>query len=158
MMSSTHVIMGLAIGGTACAPYAMPTYLTKGSAAVAPTCTRVHMYRALGNAQLLLQHPPLQGPQWHRVLVPHCVGEEVVLGTHPNAATHHRVGVLDDDLEILAQVGDEYIHHLSPEACHVQCHVSLGSGRWNASSTLPHCLGVVGSVTPVVHRPTAFGQ
>ena len=33
-----------------------------------------------------------------------------------------------------------------------------GSGQWNSCSTLPHCLGAVGSGTRVIHCPTAWGQ
>ena len=33
-----------------------------------------------------------------------------------------------------------------------------GSGQWTSCNTLPHCLGAVGSGTPAIHYPTAWGQ
>ena len=33
-----------------------------------------------------------------------------------------------------------------------------GSGQWTSCSTLPHCLGALGSGTPAIHCPTAWGQ
>ena len=33
-----------------------------------------------------------------------------------------------------------------------------GSGQWNGCNALPHCLGAVGSGTPAMHCPTAWGQ
>ena len=42
----------------------------------------------------------------------------------------------------------------------LQCTASLpgGSGQCNSRSTLPHCLGAVGSGTPAIHCRTAWGQ
>ena len=33
-----------------------------------------------------------------------------------------------------------------------------GTGLWTSCNTLPHCLGAVGSGTPAIHCPTAWGQ
>ena len=33
-----------------------------------------------------------------------------------------------------------------------------GKGQCNSCNALPHCLGVVGSATPAIHRLTAWGQ
>ena len=42
----------------------------------------------------------------------------------------------------------------------LQCTASLpwGSGQWTPCNALPHCLGAVGSGSPAVHCPTAWGQ
>ena len=42
----------------------------------------------------------------------------------------------------------------------LQCTASLpgSSGQWTSCSTLPHCLGAVGSGPPAIHCLTAWGQ
>ena len=75
-----------------------------------------NLYGALGYAGLLVQQSALQGPQWHRVLVPIHVTKEVVSRAQPDMVAHHRVGILGYDVELLCQVGDEHMHHLSAEA------------------------------------------
>ena len=148
LVSSTHIIVGWAIGGTVYAPWAMPMYLMKGIAAVAPTCTpcivpwgmsgncfSIRLCR--GPSRILYLYPLVWVERWSLPL----------LGAHPNVAAHHRVDVLGDDVKVLGQVSDEYIHHLPTKARHAQRHAGAGGGGATGTHVRKSCQGSAPSHT-----------